>query len=260
MLLCIDIGNSNIKIGLFEGEVLRQYWHIATERQRLADEYAMLLLELFASEGIEKHQVTGCAISSVVPGLTQAFRELVERHLHLKPLIVGQGIQTGMRVNTDYPAEVGSDLITAAIAARKLYGTPAVVIGLGTATTLSAVSASGDFEGVAIAPGVATSAEALFRFAAALPQVGLQLPPDVIGKNTIHSMQAGLVLGFAALVEGLARRMRDQLGGTAHIIATGGLAPLIAPEAHVIDVVEPNLVLIGLRLIYELNRVETSRQ
>ena len=256
MLLCIDIGNTNIKIGLFEAEALQLYWTIATDRKRSASEYAMLLLELFASEGVDKRQVTGCAISSVVPSLTQAFQELVEHHLQLKSLVVGQGVRTGMRVNTDYPAEVGSDLITSAVAARHLYGAPVVVVGLGTATTLSAVSASGDFEGVAIAPGVITSAEALFQFAAALPQVVLQLPPDVIGKNTIHSMQAGLVLGFAALVEGLAKRMRDQLGGTAQIVATGGLAPLIAPEAHIVDVVEPNLVLIGLRLIYDLNRAQ----
>ncbi len=253
MLLCIDIGNTNIKLGLFEGEELRQRWRIATERTRLADEYAMLLLDLFRSEDVDRGQVTGCAISSVVPALTEAFGELAERRLGVKPLIAGSGVQTGMRVNTDYPSEVGADLIICALAARHLYGAPAIIVGFGTATTVSAVSAAGDFEGVAIAPGVVTGAEALFRFAAALPQVALQRPPAAIGKNTIHSMQSGLILGFGALVEGLVKRMREELGGAAHVVATGGLAPLIAPETHVVDVVEPNLALIGLRLIYELN-------
>lgn len=254
MLLCIDIGNTNIKLGLFEGEALRERWRIATERTRLADEYAMLLLDLFRSEGIDRGQITGCAISSVVPALTEAFSELAERRLRLKPLVVGPKAATGLRVNTDYPAEVGADLITCAVAARHLYGAPAIIVGFGTATTVSAVSAAGDFEGVAIAPGVLTGAEALFRFAAALPQVALQRPPAAIGKNTIHSMQSGLVLGFGALVEGLVRRMREELGGRASVVATGGLAEMIAPETRVVDVVEPDLALIGLRLIYALNQ------
>lgn len=254
MLLCVDIGNTNIKIGLFEGAALQQRWRIATDRSRLADEYAMLLLDLFRSEGVDRGQVAGCAISSVVPALTEAFGEVAERHLHVQPLVAGSGAKTGIRVNTDYPAEVGADLITCAVAARHLYGAPAIIVGFGTATTLSAVSAGGDFEGVAIAPGVVTGAEALFRFAAALPQVALQRPPRAIGKNTIHSMQSGLILGFGALVEGLVKRMREELGGSAHVIATGGLAQLIAPETHVVDAVEPDLALVGLRLIYEMNR------
>ena len=254
MLLGIDIGNTNIKLGLFEGHELRHHWRITTDRARLADEYAMLLLNLFASEGLSKADVTGCAISSVVPALAQAFRDLAERHLKTPLLTVGPGIKTGMRIRTDYPTEVGSDLVTGAIAARHLYGTPVIVVGFGTATTLSAVSASGDFEGVAIAPGVLTGAEALFRFAAQLPQVALVRPPRAIGKNTIHSMQSGLVWGFAALVDGLVERMRGELGGSSHVVATGGLAELIAAESKAIELVEPELTLIGLRLIWELNR------
>ena len=254
MLLCIDIGNTNIKLGLFEGDCLRHNWRIATERARLADEYAMLLLDLFASQGLDRQAVTGCAISSVVPALTGVFSDLARRHLKQEPLIAGPGSVTGMAVHTDYPTEVGSDLITSALAARHLYGAPLIVVGFGTATTFSAVSATGDFEGVAIAPGVMSGAEALFQFTARLPQVEMSRPPAAIGKNTVHSMQSGLVWGFAALVDGLVKRIQAELGGHARVIATGGLAGLIAAETDAIEAVEPDLVLVGLRLIYERNR------
>lgn len=254
MLLCVDIGNTNIKLGLFEGENIRSHWRINTDRTRLADEYAMLLLNLLASDGIQREDITGCAISSVVPALTQEFSRLAERHLKLDPVVVGRGVKTDMKICTDYPAEVGVDLITNAVAARHLYGTPLIIVGLGTATTLSAVSSTGDFEGVAIAPGVSTGAEALFRFAAKLPQVELARPPHAIGKNTIHSIQSGLVWGFAALVEGLVKRMCAEMDGKPHVVATGGLAELIAAETSVIESIEPHLTLIGLKLIYEMNR------
>ncbi len=254
MLLCIDIGNTHIKIGLFAGEEMRRHWRIATDRTRLADEYAMLLLDLFAAEGVEREDVTGCVISSVVPALAQEFAELSRRHLRQEPLVLGAETHTGLPVHTDYPAQVGSDLIANAVAAKALYGTPVIVVGLGTATTLSAVSAEGAFEGVAIAPGLATGAEALFRFAAALPQVALARPPHAIGKNTIHSMQAGLVWGFAGLVKELVQRIQAELGGQARVVATGGLAELVAGEVEGIEAVEPDLTLIGLRLIYEMNQ------
>jgi type III pantothenate kinase len=259
MLLCIDIGNTNIKLGLFNGDRPRAHWRIATNRAQLADEYAMLLLDLFASERIAASDVTGCIISSVVPPLTPVFVELSKRYLKQEPIIVGPGIKTGLSIRTDHPAEVGADLIANAVAARQIYGAPAIVIGFGSATTFAAVSAQGDYVGTAIAPGVATGAEALFRFAAKLPQVELARPPHAIGKNTIHSMQSGLIFGFAGLVEGLVKRMRAELGGQARVIATGGLAELIAAETDVIEVVEPDLTLIGLRLIYEMNP-ESRRQ
>ncbi len=254
MLLCIDIGNTNIKLGLFEGDKIRAHWRIATERTRLADEYAMLLLDLFRTEQIAVNAVTGVALSSVVPPLTPEFTDLAQRYLKQTPLVVGPGVKTGMNIRTDHPAEVGADLIVNAVAARALYGAPVIVIAFGTATAFSAVAASGDFVGVAIAPGVATSAEALFRFAAKLPQVELARPPHAIGKNTVHSMQAGLVFGYAGLVEGIVKRMRAELGGTARVVATGGLASLIAAETDIIERVEPNLTLLGLRQIYEMNR------
>jgi type III pantothenate kinase len=220
----------------------------------LTDEYAMLLINLFASEGITTAQITGCAISSVVPLLTQVFGELSQRYLKQEPLILGPGILTGIKINTDYPAEVGSDLVVNALAARHLYGAPAIIIGFGTATTFVAISAQGNIEGVAIAPGIATSGDSLFRATSTLPQVALARPQAAIGKNTIQSMQSGFVFGFTGLVKELVERIQAELGGNAHVIATGGLANLVVPGASVIDAVEPDLALIGLRLLYELNR------
>jgi type III pantothenate kinase len=254
MLLCIDIGNTNIKLGLFEGERMRCHWRIATERGRLADEYAVLLINLFASESLTLGQVSGCAISSVVPQLTQVFLELIQRYMRQEPIILGPGTLTGMKINTDYPAEVGSDLVMNALGARYLYGTPAIVIGFGTATTFVAISAAGDLEGVAIAPGVATSGDSLFRATSTLPQVALAHPPSAIGKNTVHSLQAGFVFGFAGLVEKLVEHLQSELGGSARVVATGGLASLIVGETDVIEAVEPNLALVGLRIMYGLNR------
>jgi len=253
MLLGIDIGNTNTKFGLFDGDRLRAHWRIATDRAKLSDEYAILLINLFAAEHFQVGDVTGCAISSVVPQLTPEFAAVSRRYLKQEPVIVGPGLKTGLSIRTDHPAEVGADLIVSAVAARQMYGAPVIVIGFGTATTFGAVSAQGDYVGVAIAPGVSTAAEALFRFAAKLPQVELARPPHAIGKNTIHSMQSGLIFGFAGLVEGLVKRLRVELGGQARVIATGGLAELVAAETDVIEVVEPDLTLIGLRLIYQMN-------
>jgi type III pantothenate kinase len=254
MLLCIDIGNTNIKLGLFNGERLCCHWRISTERSRLTDEYAVLLLNLFRSEGLDAQNISGVAISSVVPTLTQVFSELCQQYLHQEPLVLAPGIITGMRVNTEFPEEVGSDLVMNALAARALYGTPVIVIGFGTATTFVAVSAQGDLEGVAIAPGILTSGDSLFRSTATLPQVALSRPSTAVGKNTVRSIQSGFIFGFAALVEGLVERIRLEIGANARVVATGGLANLIMPETRVIEAVEPTLALIGLRLMYNLNR------
>ena len=254
MLLCVDVGNTNIKLGLFEGDQMRAHWRIATDRDKLADEYAVLLLDLLSAEGLQKECVDGCAISSVVPVLTQVFSELAERYLRLDALILGQGTSTGINILTEYPAEVGSDLVVNALAARHLYGAPVVVIGFGTATTFVAVSARGDLEGVAIAPGIAASGESLFRSTATLPQVALMRPQSAIGKNTIQSIRAGMIYGFTGLVKEIIGRMQTELGGKARVIATGGLAHLIASETNLIEAVEPDLALVGLRLLYQLNR------
>jgi len=254
MLLCVDIGNTNIKIGLFSGEEMVHRWRIATDRDRLADEYAVLLINLLGTEGLTISAIQGCAISSVVPALTQVFEELALQYLHQEALVVSPAVNTGIKVNTDYPAEVGSDLVVNAVAARRLYGAPLIIIGFGTATTFVAVSAQGDLEGVAIAPGVITSADSLFRATSTLPRIALARPATAIGKNTTRSLQSGLVLGYAGMVEGLVRRIQEELGGKARVVATGGVAALIAPEARVIDAVEPDLTLIGLRMIYVMNR------
>ncbi len=259
MLLCVDIGNTNIKLGLFDGEQMRTHWRIASDPTRLADEYAMLLLNLLASQGIQTCEISGCAVSSVVPTLAQVFGDLVQRYFHQEPLIIRPDTNTGIEIHTDIPAEVGSDLVMNALAARHLYGTPAIAVGLGTATTFVAVSAQGHVEGVAIAPGIITSGDSLFHSTATLPQVALSRPATAIGKNTIRSLQAGMVFGFAGLVDGLVERMRAELSSAAqgqkvHVVATGGLAQLIAPETRTIEVVEPNLGLVGLRLVYERNQ------
>lgn len=254
MLLCIDIGNTNIKFGLYKGEKLVTHWRIFTDTSKLADEYAVLLLSLFASESISKEDIHGCAISSVVPELTIAFHDLVKRHLDLEAVIVGRVKKPILRINTDNPAEVGPDLIANAVGAISLYGTPVIVIGFGTATTFSAVSKDKVFEGVAIAPGIGTGAEALFDAGAMLPAVDLHRPDHVIGKNTILSLQSGLIYGFAGLVEGIVARMKIELGGDAKVVATGGLANLISGEVNCIDAVEPELTLLGVRMIYEHNQ------
>lgn len=254
MLLCIDIGNTNIKLGMFDGETMRGHWRIWTDRTRLADEYAVLLRNLFAVDGLSLSDITGCAISSVVPLLTQVFDEVASRYFHLDPVTYGPNTVTGIRIDTEYPSEVGSDLVMNALAARYLFGAPVIVIGFGTATTFVAVSTQGDIAGVAIAPGVATSGDSLFRATSTLPQVALTHPKTAIGRNTTQSLQAGFIFGFAGLVEKLVERIQSELGGSAKVVATGGLASLILSETQVIEVVEPDLALIGLRLMYELNR------
>ena len=213
MILCVDIGNTNIKLGLYEGEKLVTHWRIFTDVSKLADEYAVLLLSLFASENIKNENIVGCAISSVVPELTVAFHDLVKRHLGLEAVIVGQVKKPVVRINTANPAEVGPDLIANAVGAISLFGTPVIVIGFGTATTFSAISKDKVFEGVAIAPGIGTGAESLFKAGAMLPAVDLHKPDHVIGKNTILSLQSGLIYGFAGLVEGIVARMKKELGG-----------------------------------------------
>jgi type III pantothenate kinase len=254
MLLCVDIGNTNIKLGLYDGETLVTHWRINTDESKLADEYAVLVLSLFESENIHKETIDGCAISSVVPELTIAFKELVSRHLYLDPVIVGSVKRPVIHINADNPKEVGPDLISNAVGAVHLYGAPCIVIGFGTATTFSAISAKGEFEGVAIAPGIVTAAASLFRAGAMLPAVDIHKPEKVIGKNTILSLQSGLIYGFAGLVEGLVTRIKQELGGEAKVVATGGLASIIADEVTCIDAVEPELTLLGVRIIYEKNK------
>jgi type III pantothenate kinase len=254
MLLTIDIGNTNIKLGVFEGERLAAHWRIATERHRLADEYAVMIDSLFELAGLKLREVSGCAISCVVPPLMSQFRALCQDYVGVEPVIIGPGVETGLRYLIDTPDQLGADRIANSLAAFRKYGGPAIAIAFGTATAFDVITAAGEYVGGAIAPGIGISADALFRLAARLYQVELVRPPTVIGKNTVHYMQSGLLLGYAGLVEGLVRRMQTELGTACIVVATGGLADVIAEETDAITAVEPYLTLDGLRMIYAMNR------
>ncbi len=253
MLLTIDIGNTHIKLGVYDRRTLLHHWRVTTERCKLADEYGVLLYELFKWEGLDITAINGCVISCVVPPLTSQFCTMARHYLHVEPVVVGADIQTGLRYQIDAPHELGSDRIANGLAAYHLYGGPVIAIALGTATAFDVVTANGEYIGGAIAPGIAISADALFHAAARLYQVELVRPPRVIGKNTVHYVQSGLILGYAGLIEGMVRRMQHELGTPCKVVATGGLAETIANETEAITVVEPLLTLEGLRLIYDMN-------
>ena len=254
MLLAVDIGNTNIAFGVFEGERLRATWHMATVIHRMVDEYATVLLNLLHYQGLDKSDIREVALCSVVPPLTATFEELFQRYFHISPLVVGAGVKTEVRIRMDNPKEVGADRIVNAAAAHHLYHDPVIIVDLGTATTFDTVSGEGDYLGGAIAPGINTAAEALFTRAAMLPRVELVHPKHAIGTNTIDAMQSGIVFGYVGLVEGVVARIRQELGEKAKVVATGGYAQLIARETAVIDEVNPDLTLIGLRLIYLMNK------
>jgi type III pantothenate kinase len=253
-LFCADIGNTNIVMGLYVGEELVTHWRIATVHQRMADEYAMLILDLFERAGQDPAAVTGVIVSSVVPPLTGIFEKISQRYFDQAALVVGSGVHTGVRNRYDNPQEVGADRVVNAAAAYHRYGGPACVVDFGTATTFDALSAEGDYLGGAIAPGIGIAAEALFQHTAKLPRIGLDRPPAAIGKTTVQSMQSGLLFGYVGLVEGMVARFRAELGADMKVIATGGLASLVAAETSTIDAVDPWLTLEGLRLIWERNQ------
>jgi type III pantothenate kinase len=256
MLLVIDVGNTNINIGVFDGSKLKGTWKIATGVHRMPDEYASLLFNLFDRQGIDASQITDAILCSVVPTLVGVFEEVCRRYLKVSPLVVGSGVKTGVRICLDNPREVGADRVVNAVAAHQLYGGSVIVIDLGTATTFDAVSEDGDYLGGAIAPGIAIATEALFTRTAALPRVELTHPKRAVGRNTVAAMQSGIVFGYAGLIEGIVARIQQDMGGKAKVVATGGYAELLARETPVIEVINPDLTLIGLRLIYEMNKVK----
>ena len=253
MLLALDIGNTNITLGVFRGESLKATWRIATDTARMADEYGLILNQLLALKGLSPADVESVAMCSVVPPLTPTFTELCETYLGVSPMVVGAGTRTGIRILYDSPRDVGADRVADAAAALKLYGGPVIVVDFGTATVFDAISESGDYVGGAIAPGMTVAADALFHSTSQLRRVELNSPPEAIGKNTVHAIQSGLVLGYAELVTGMVARFNKELGGGAKVIATGGMADIIEREAKVFDAVDPNLTLTGLRIIHELN-------
>ena len=254
MLLAIDVGNTEITIGVFEGEKLLQHWRAATVAERTADEHALLLGGFLAQEGLRFAEVvTGVAVSSVVPRLTQALREMVQRYCGFEPFVVEPGIRTGLKILTDNPREVGADRVVNTAAAFAAYGGPAVVVDFGTATTFDAVSERGEYLGGAIAPGIQISTNALASHTAQLRRVELAAPRSVVGKNTAEALQSGIVYGFAGQVDGIVRRMVAELGGWATVIATGGLAEAVLEACETVQRHDPWLTLHGLRIVYDRN-------
>lgn len=258
MLLAIDISNTSIKLGIFVDDQLVAHWRIATERHKLTDEYAVLLTNLLAARQIAISQITGVVMSCVVPPLRSVFKDLARRYLLVEPLDIDARLKTDIHLAIDNPLEVGADRIATAVAVHKLYGGPAIAVTFGTATVFDCISAQGDYLGGAIAPGMIGGLESLTRSAAQLYQVELKKPPRPIGTNTIHMLQSGLVLGYASMVDGLVARLQKQFVSEQKkitVIASGGLAEIIAPETHVVDKVDQQLLLNGLRLIYKMNKI-----
>ncbi|MCH8825916.1 MAG: type III pantothenate kinase [Chloroflexi bacterium] len=253
MLLALDIGNTNITLGVFQGESIYATWRVSTDASKMPDEYGVLLRQLFDLRGIDSAQVDAVALCSVVPPLTPVFLELCKGFFDVVPLVVGAGTKTGIRVLYDNPRDVGADRIVDAAAALKIYGGPVIVVDIGTATVFDAVTKDGNYLGGAIAPGMAIAADALFHSTSQLRRVELVSPKEAIGKNTVHSIQSGLVLGYAELVKGMVARFDRELGGGAKVVATGGLAHIVEQEVGLFDAVDPDLTLTGLRLIHEMN-------
>ncbi|GLI39213.1 type III pantothenate kinase [Geobacter hydrogenophilus] len=254
MLLVIDVGNTNIVLGIYDGQRLVRDWRISTDKAKTSDEYGILIRELFRSAGIDFKDVKAIIISSVVPTLSGVLERLSQSYFGYSPVVVGPGIRTGMPIQYDNPKEVGADRIVNAVAGYEKYKTSLIIVDFGTATTFDYVNRKGEYCGGAIAPGLVISMEALFQRASKLPRVDIVKPPAVIARNTVNSMQAGIFYGYVGLVDEIVTRMRAESKDTPRIIATGGLAGLIAPESKTIEAVEEYLTLEGLRILYERNR------
>ncbi len=257
MLLAIDVGNSNTVIGLYDGDKLLHDWRIRTEVDNTVDEYGMLILNLYRTARISSksvRSVNGIIISCVAPPMLNILEPLCEKYFKIKPLIVGPGVKTGMPIYYDNPKEVGADRIVNAVAAREKYKGDLIIVDFGTATTFDYVTSNGEYMGGCIAPGIIVSSEALFERASKLPRVEFSKPKSIIAKDTISSMQAGIMYGYAGLVDGIVKRMMSESKSSPTVVATGGLARIIAPETKSINVVDDMLTLDGLRIIYSRNR------
>ena len=253
MLLTIDIGNTNLTLGLYEGDKLGAHWRLATDHNRMPDEYGLQFLGLLQNAGKTIQDIKGISLASVAPPLTGRVIQACREYLKQEPLVVDAGIKTGIKVRYEDPKAVGADRICDAVAVMKLYGGPACVVDFGTATTFNAITKNGEYLGGAITAGINLAAEALYTRAAKLPRIDLQVPPSVIGRNTIHAMQSGLLFGYVSMVEGMVARFRAELGNDMKVVATGGLAEVVAKETRVIDIIAPWLTLEGLRIIWEIN-------
>lgn len=253
MLLVIDVGNTNIVLGIFKEQELVDHWRVSTDRLRTTDEYGVLIRHLFYLNGVNSEEIDAIIISSVVPPVMPTLERMCQRYFGLTPLVIGPGVKTGMDIKYDNPREVGADRIVNAVAAYEKFGGPVIIIDFGTATTFCAVDSKGTYLGGAICPGIGISTDALVQRTAKLPRIEVVQAEKVICRNTVESMQAGVFYGFVGQVDGIVSRMRKELGCKAKVVATGGLAVIVAPATDAIDVVEPMLTLEGLKIIYDRN-------
>lgn len=254
MILVLDVGNTNIVLGVYEKDNLKFHWRIGTDASITEDQYAMLIKDLFTHEGLELKYIEGVIISSVVPPIMYSLRLMCKKYFDVTPMVIGPGIKTGLNIKYENPREVGADRIVNAVAGIRLYGSPLIIVDFGTATTYCFIDENKQYLGGAIAPGIRISTEALYSKASKLPRIEITNPGNIIGKNTVHAMQAGIVYGYVGQVEGIVKKMKLQAKTEPKVIATGGLAELIANESEVIDIVDPFLTLNGLRMIYEKNK------
>lgn len=255
MILVMDVGNTNIVLGIYDDKNLRVHWRVSTDRQKTVDEYGVLLHNLFSYIGMSREEINAIVISSVVPPLMPTLEKMCRKYFGLKPLVIGPGIKTGLKIRYENPREVGADRIVNAVAVNELYGGPAIIVDFGTATTFCALAANGEYLGGAITPGIGISTEALFQRAAKLPRIELIKPLSVIGRNTVSSMQSGIIYGYIGQIDGIVERMKKEMNEPkALVVATGGLAELLKDDTKTIDQVDPFLTLEGLRIIYEKNQ------
>lgn len=253
MILVIDVGNTNTVLGVYQDETLVHHWRLATSRQKTEDEYAMTVRSLFDHAGLQFQDIDGIVISSVVPPMMFSLEQMCKKYFHVTPMIIGPGIKTGLNIKYDNPKEVGADRIVNAVAAIELYGYPAIVVDFGTATTYCLINEKKQYAGGVIAPGIMISTEALYHRASKLPRIEIAKPKQVVGTNTIDSMQSGIFYGYVSQVDGVVKRMKAQAKSEPKVIATGGLAKLIGTESETIDVIDSFLTLKGLQLIYKKN-------
>lgn len=259
MIFVLDVGNTNTVLGVYDEDILKYHWRIETNRHKTEDEYGMIIKSLLQHESLTFDQFDGIIISSVVPPIMFALERMCKKYFGIKPLIVGPGIKTGLNIKYENPREVGADRIVNAVAGIQEFGSPLIIVDFGTATTYCYINEDKQYMGGAIAPGINISTEALYSKAAKLPRIEISRPEGIIGKNTVSAMQAGILYGYVGQVEGIVNRIKAQSNLEPTVIATGGLATLIANESTVIDVVEPFLTLKGLQLIYKRNREQVKK-
>ena len=256
MLLAIDIGNTNITIGLFNKETLEKTWRISTSRNNTSDEYGTNILNILSNKDISNKDISAIVMCSVVPPLTTTFVDLFKDYFNISPLIIGSGTKTGIKIMYDSPRDVGADRIVDAAAVLHLYKGPAIIVDLGTATVFDAITANGEYLGGAISPGIGVSAESLYKATSQLKRIELIAPKTAIGKTTTHAIQSGLILGYSELIKGMIKRFKEELDNNAKIIATGGLADIISKEENLFDIIDHDLTLKGLQILYKLNSTQ----